>query len=224
MAGLEAPTQKEGRRVRVVLWAHKRFSTWNRSRKAERAIAFGKHFGAQSVLLVGVSADRGSGDPRVPSTNLIENKLIEAFPQVIASGLAAQGSGWPDYVQADALHLPFEDEEFDFVFSNAVIEHVGDAEAQAVFVHEHARVGRHWMFTTPNRLFPVESHTFTLFRHMSQKWRPPKPVYTRLLSKTDIRDLIPKGAVIRGIPVAPTFTVHSGWGSKSPRQSRRTSR
>jgi SAM-dependent methyltransferase len=63
------------------------------------------------------------------------------------------------YVQGDACALPFTDGEFDIVFSNAVIEHVGDREHQRRFVSEALRVGRRVFITTPNRRFPVELHT-----------------------------------------------------------------
>ena len=63
------------------------------------------------------------------------------------------------YVQGDALALPFADGEFDIVFSNAVIEHVGGSERQGRFVAEALRVGRAVFVTTPNRRFPVEVHT-----------------------------------------------------------------
>jgi SAM-dependent methyltransferase len=63
------------------------------------------------------------------------------------------------YVQGDACSLPFPDQAFDVVFSNAVIEHVGDAERQRVFVAEALRVGRRVFLTTPNRWFPIELHT-----------------------------------------------------------------
>jgi SAM-dependent methyltransferase len=63
------------------------------------------------------------------------------------------------YVQGDALALPFADGEFDVVFSNAVIEHVGGREQQRRFVEEALRVGRRVFVTTPNRWFPVEVHT-----------------------------------------------------------------
>ena len=63
------------------------------------------------------------------------------------------------YVQGDALQMPFADGEFDVVFSNAVIEHVGDRERQRRFVEESLRVARRAFVTTPNRWFPVEVHT-----------------------------------------------------------------
>jgi len=55
--------------------------------------------------------------------------------------------------------LPFRDHEFDVVFSNAVIEHVGSRDAQAAFARELCRVGRYFFITTPDRRFPFEHHT-----------------------------------------------------------------
>jgi SAM-dependent methyltransferase len=63
------------------------------------------------------------------------------------------------YVQGNGLELPFSDGEFDIVFSNAVVEHVGGQESQRRFVHEALRVGRTAFITTPNRRFPLELHT-----------------------------------------------------------------
>jgi SAM-dependent methyltransferase len=70
-------------------------------------------------------------------------------------------------------YFPFEDKEFDWVFSNAVIEHVGDDAAQLRFVNEMLRVGKNIFFTTPNKFFPVESHTNALFLH----WLPENVFY-----------------------------------------------
>ena len=63
------------------------------------------------------------------------------------------------YVQGDACALPFADGEFDIIFSNAVIEHVGGRDRQRQFVVEALRVGRRAFITTPNRRFPIEVHT-----------------------------------------------------------------
>jgi len=72
------------------------------------------------------------------------------------------------YVQGDACALPFADGEFDLVFSNAVIEHVGGRDRQRRLVSEAIRVGRRVFITTPNRRFPVEVHTRIPFVH----WLP----------------------------------------------------
>ena len=95
------------------------------------------------------------------------DEFRRAFPQVAV-------------VQADGRELPFPDASFDIVYSNAVLEHVGDAEAQRAFLAELARVGRRVLFvTTPDRWFPVDSHTLVPFAH----WLPARvrdAVYARL--------------------------------------------
>jgi hypothetical protein len=55
--------------------------------------------------------------------------------------------------------LPFPNEAFGIVFSNAVIEHAGNEAAQKNFVREVLRVGKSFFITTPNRIFPIEMHT-----------------------------------------------------------------
>ena len=57
--------------------------------------------------------------------------------------------------------LPFEDEAFDLVISNHVVEHVGDLERQDNHLGEIARVLRPggWLYlATPNRFAPLEPH------------------------------------------------------------------
>ena len=95
------------------------------------------------------------------------NFFEELYPwpgRITALGLH-EGAGFRSryphvrYVQGDALALPFADGEFDVVFSNAVLEHVGGREQQRRFVSEALRVGRRVFLTTPNRRFPIEVHT-----------------------------------------------------------------
>jgi hypothetical protein len=68
-------------------------------------------------------------------------------------------------VFADGRQLPFRDQSFDIVFSNSVIEHVGDRDNQRRFAVEIARVGLAYWVQTPNRWFPVEPHLLTPFLH-----------------------------------------------------------
>lgn len=104
------------------------------------------------------------------------NFFEELYPwpdRITALGLH-DGAGFRDrypavrYVQGDACALPFADGEFEVVFSNAVIEHVGGRERQRTLVLEALRVGRRVFLTTPNRRFPVEVHTRLPFVH----WLP----------------------------------------------------
>jgi len=58
------------------------------------------------------------------------------------------------------------------VFSNSVIEHVGDLASQRQFAREVARVGRAYWVETPNRWFPVEQHLLTPFIHwLPRRWQ-----------------------------------------------------
>jgi len=61
-------------------------------------------------------------------------------------------------VIGDACALPWPDKHFDVVYSNAVIEHVGDFERQKQMATEIMRVGKRWFVTTPNRWYPFEFH------------------------------------------------------------------
>jgi hypothetical protein len=179
-----------------------RFGTWNRARKLRHALDFAAENHVSSVLLIGVHT---TGNRE--QDNLIERGLAAHLPRAVGIGLAADGPSWVDYHRGDGRDLPFGDGEFDLVFSNAVIEHVGDAADQQRFVDEHVRVGRHWMLTTPNRAFPVEAHEHTLFSHWRSGWRPRSSV-TRLLTPRDLRRLLPPDARIRGSWASPTLTAY----------------
>jgi len=61
-------------------------------------------------------------------------------------------------VAGDACNLPWPNKYFDAVYSNAVIEHVGDFENQRKMAAEIMRVGKRWFVATPNRWYPYEFH------------------------------------------------------------------
>jgi len=67
----------------------------------------------------------------------------------------------------------FADRSFDWVFSNAVIEHVGGIEEQRKFASEISRVARCGYFvTTPNKFFPIEPHTLLpLYQFLPERWQ-----------------------------------------------------
>src|SRR6516165_9464029 len=76
------------------------------------------------------------------------------------------------WVAGDGRALPFRDGAFDVVFSNSVIEHVGDEASQRRFAAEVARVGRAYWVQTPNRWFPVEQHLLTPLVHwLPNRWQ-----------------------------------------------------
>ena len=160
-----------------------------------------------TVLDVGVdevSLGEAGGEGGCTTHNVLE----EAYPwpaRLTALGLhdgARFGERYPGiaYVQGDACALPFPDDAFDVVHSNAVIEHVGGRDRQEAFVREALRVGRRVFLTTPNRWFPIEVHTRLPLVH----WLP-EPVAGRvydlarmpwakenhLLGPGDLRELFP---------------------------------
>jgi hypothetical protein len=132
----------------------------------------------ESILDVGVTADR-----ELASSNFFENRY--PHPERITA-LSNQDASWMEthykglsFVQSSALSMPFADNSFDLVYSNAVIEHVGNSENQKRFLSECARVSRRFVFlTTPNRYHPIEFHTVLPFIHYL-----PKNLHRAILNK-----------------------------------------
>jgi SAM-dependent methyltransferase len=114
-------------------------------------------------------------------------RFREAFPEV-------------RLVVADGRRLPFADGEFDVALSNAVVEHVGDADDQRAFVHELCRVARAVFVSTPNRWFPIEVHTLLPLVHWLPRARARQAFHAlgrdeatsiRLLGRGEFRALFP---------------------------------
>lgn len=64
-----------------------------------------------------------------------------------------------NFIQGSAKDLSmFKDGEFDIVFSNSVIEHVGGYNDQKKMADEIKRVGKSYFVQTPNYYFPIEPH------------------------------------------------------------------
>jgi SAM-dependent methyltransferase len=113
----------------------------------------------QSILDIGVS-------PLVDLPG--ENHFLRSYPfpdRVTTvssdSNLDPVRTAFPEVtvLTADGLDLPFGDRSFDIAHSNAVIEHVGPRDAQVRFLAETIRVGHAGFVSTPDRWFPLDSHT-----------------------------------------------------------------
>ncbi len=77
------------------------------------------------------------------------------------------------WVIGDACNLNmFRDNEFDVVFSNSVIEHVGDMDRQRCMASEIQRVARRYWVQTPHKHFPLEIHfLFPCFQYFPRNAR-----------------------------------------------------
>lgn len=126
----------------------------------------------------------------------------DMYPQtarLTAIGREAEGAGWMaerfpglTFLEADLRSIPVPDGHFDAGLCNAVVEHAGDRQQQRELVREVCRVCRNVLFTTPNKRFPLELHTFLPVLH----WLP-DPAFRRSLDRlgfkyfADIQNLNP---------------------------------
>ena len=146
-------------------------------------------------------------------------RLYANFGEVVVANRQEQRFEVPDGLQvqlirADGRDLPFESQSFDWVFSNAVIEHVGSWEDQIRFANEIRRVSSKGYFvTTPNKFFPIEPHTLLPFyqflpARIQQRAVPYSAGYLRqyevihLLSTKQMQELFPEARVLSlGFPI-----------------------
>jgi ubiquinone/menaquinone biosynthesis C-methylase UbiE len=120
-------------------------------------------------------ADFGVSGHRDHPAHYFFESLYPWKDKVTAIGQAAEDASWfPEqfpgltFLEADLRHIPLPDNYFDIGICNAVVEHAGVYEQQVALVREVCRVAKKVMFTTPNKSFPVEVHTFVPFAH----WLP----------------------------------------------------
>jgi ubiquinone/menaquinone biosynthesis C-methylase UbiE len=152
-------------------------------------------------------------------------RLYSNFAEVVLVNLNTHALEIPNgtslqWVIADGCGLPFESRSFDWVFSNAVIEHVGDWERQRQFADEIRRVAAKGYFVaTPNKLFPIEPHTLLPFyqflpRELQRYFVRLSPGYMRephqinLLSARDLHLLFQEARICKiGLRVFPNSLV-----------------
>jgi ubiquinone/menaquinone biosynthesis C-methylase UbiE len=63
-----------------------------------------------------------------------------------------------NFVKGNACDIKFPDSSFDIVFSNSVIEHVGNGYNQKQMANEVKRVGKRYFVQTPSKSFFLEPH------------------------------------------------------------------
>jgi Methyltransferase domain len=146
----------------------------------------------------------------------------------------------------DATNLDHGDGSFDIAFSNSVIEHLFELEAQQAMAREVQRVARAFWVQTPNFWFPMEPHflvpgwhwmpetaRIALIRRRACGWRGPCPDpedaartvrEIRLLTRRQLRLMFPGATVhaerIGGAP--KSFVVYGGFPATEADHARDT--
>lgn len=96
------------------------------------------------------------GYPEIDLLNLIDQSQSPTYGKPIL------------FLVGDGLNLKCDDNAYDIVYSNSVIEHLGTYENQEVFAKEIKRVGNGLFIQTPAYEFFLEPHYWTPFIH----WLP----------------------------------------------------
>lgn len=116
------------------------------------------------VLDVGGTAFNWALAPVMPDLTILN---IGPRPADLPAGIA--------YVQGDARDMSWaRDGCFDLVYSNSVIEHLGDIESQRRMANEIRRLGRSYFIQTPDPRFFIEPHLLTPCIHFFPPPRPPR--------------------------------------------------
>jgi SAM-dependent methyltransferase len=152
--------------------------------------------------------------------NLNINPSISGRLKVTLLNLYRQEIRMDDFISVigDARSMPqFKDKQFDIVYSNSTLEHVGNFEEQKKMAEEIIRIGKRYYIQTPNRYFPIEPHfVFPFFQFLPINvrvwliqnfrlgWFPKmvdrKRAYTevnaiRLLTKSEVQALFPEASI-----------------------------
>lgn len=110
--------------------------------------------GDETILDIGA----GGGELWTEFSSLGNLNLIGLDIEYINSSI------YKKFIVDDAKNLcQFNDKSIDIVFSNSVLEHVGDFEQQKLMANEIMRVGKKFFIQVPNKHFPVEPHYFIPF-------------------------------------------------------------
>ena len=100
------------------------------------------------------------------------------------------------FIEGDGCNLPeFNHGDFDLIFSNSVIEHVGNWKKQQQFANEILRLSDNYWVQTPCKLFPIEAHCGMPFwwhypenlrQKILDKWYKKLPAWTIMIKHTTV--------------------------------------
>ena len=198
-----------------------RASLWNRRRKLALFLETIRPGPGTRIVDVGVGDTPFGTERGVAATHNFFEALYpwpERITAVSDVPLPNFARAFPSIrtVVANGLDLPFADDEFDVAFSNAVVEHVGGRDEQRRFVAELCRVAPRVFLSTPNRWFPVETHTLVPVVHWLPRAQADRAMRAlrrenwkrvELLSKRELLALFPPHVDARGVEARVTISV-----------------
>lgn len=156
----------------------KLFSLYSNKSRKKRAAFFTKKM---SLFEGAKILDLGGGNGKYINSILPKNQNFDVtISDILADDLtyAKENYGYKTIPLSESKRLPFEDNEFDIVFCNSVIEHVTipkneiwslkstkkfkklSFESQKEFAKEINRIGKTYFVQTPNKFFIIESHSW----------------------------------------------------------------
>ena len=143
-------------------------SRMRRKRAALLVAMIGEVFSKQgNVNIIDVGGTRTYWNI-IPSEILTERNVKVTLVNLIGTQMIFDDPLF-SFVEGDGRNLSsFEDNAFDIVHSNSVLEHVGNWEDMRRFAGEIARLGKKYFVQTPSFWFPIEPHCMTPFFH----WLP----------------------------------------------------
>ncbi len=164
--------------------------------------------------------------------------LIKEDAKIVLYNISPSEVLYPNLVSivGDARDMrEFGEKQFQIVFSNSVIEHVGTYAQQRQMAEEVQRVGERYYVQTPNRYFPIEPHfLFPFFQflpvklrvflvaHFNLGWRGKitnkqealeAVQEIRLLTEKELKELFPGAKIYKEklLGLTKSFIVYKGW-------------
>lgn len=191
------------------------FSSWRRRKRNEMFLSLVKPRPGMKILDVG-------GQPQIWDSIEIPLKITCLnLPGVAATHHPTHHE--ITYVEGDGCSMPqYEEGEFDLVFSNSVIEHVGDIRHREQFSQEIRRICKSYWIQTPSKYFPIEAHCGMPFwwfyprkvkTFFITRWKRKLPAWTEMVETTDfvtrkeLARLFPDGVLKREWFIFPKSTI-----------------
>ena len=151
-----------GARQVKVMNIHKVYGVFQKYFREKRMLWFEEHFKVSDASRI---LDVGGGQ--------YNWQFLSHKPSIRVMNIV-KPANWDDRLSqfqfevGDGMDINYPDRSFDIVYSNSVIEHLGDWESQKLFAKEILRVGKSVYVQTPAKEFLVEPHLLTPFIH----WLP----------------------------------------------------